>query len=228
VNPNENRAVKSYLRRLDLALRDVPATRRKEIVAEIEAHIGEELTQLPGDPTEAQVMDLLERIGEPEAIAADTREGSDAKPVRAGAMETITLILLLIGGLVLPIIGWIVGAILLWVSKVWTTRDKLIGTLIIPGGLALPFALAYLNTWAAVCVSEGGGSGGPSGPGSITFREYYDPRGIVAECTTTGGIPVWVYLVLMLLLALASIASTIYLARRLRSNASTMELAAIN
>lgn len=43
-------------------------------------------------------------------------------------------------------VGWLVGLILLWSSRMWTIRDKLIGTLIVPGGLAttLLFALAVL------------------------------------------------------------------------------------
>ena len=32
--------------------------------------------------------------------------------------------------------GWLIGLILLWSSRLWTTRDKLIGTLIVPGGIA--------------------------------------------------------------------------------------------
>jgi hypothetical protein len=32
--------------------------------------------------------------------------------------------------------GWFVGVALLWTSKRWSTRDKLIGTFVLPGGLA--------------------------------------------------------------------------------------------
>ena len=218
----ENRAVKNYLQRLDRALSDLPADRRREIVAEIEAHIAAETARMTDEPSDAKVMDLLDRIGEPEAIAADARETTGVKPAAAPgrALEITALILLLVGGLLLPVIGWIVGVILLWASSAWTTRDKLIGTLIVPGGLALPFALGFLNTSASVCVSEGGrfrGSGGPSGP-----------DGIVVDCaTTSGGIPTWLYIASILLLALASIASTVYLARRMRSNPSAVEVAAI-
>ena len=35
----------------------------------------------------------------------------------------------------LPLV-WLVGVVLLWRSRAWTARDKLIGTLLIPGGLA--------------------------------------------------------------------------------------------
>ena len=35
--------------------------------------------------------------------------------------------------LVIPFLGWVAGVVLVWVSRRWTTRDKLIGTL---GGLS--------------------------------------------------------------------------------------------
>ena len=34
----------------------------------------------------------------------------------------------------IPFLGWVVGVVLLWISRLWTTRDKLIGTL---GGLSM-------------------------------------------------------------------------------------------
>jgi hypothetical protein len=35
--------------------------------------------------------------------------------------------------LVIPFLGWVVGVVLVWLSRLWTTRDKLIGTL---GGMS--------------------------------------------------------------------------------------------
>jgi hypothetical protein len=55
------------------------------------------------------------------------------------------LILLLVGGLILPLFGWVIGLVLLWVSSAWNVRDKIIGTVFWPGGLALPLFL-YLTT----------------------------------------------------------------------------------
>jgi hypothetical protein len=52
-------------------------------------------------------------------------------------MEAAALVLLLLGGFVFGV-GWIVGLVLLWSSSVWTWWEKLLGTLIVPGGLALP------------------------------------------------------------------------------------------
>jgi hypothetical protein len=39
-------------------------------------------------------------------------------------------------------IGWILGLVLLWSSRAWSVREKLIGTLFVPGGLATVFFLA--------------------------------------------------------------------------------------
>jgi hypothetical protein len=53
------------------------------------------------------------------------------------------VILLPLGGFALGI-GWLVGLILLWSSRLWTTRDKLIGTLITPGGTSTATTVLYI------------------------------------------------------------------------------------
>ena len=74
--------------------------------------------------------------------------------------------MLLVGGVVLPIVGWFVGAVLLWVSDSWTTNEKLVGTLVVPGGLALPLYLSLMTGYAESCGGPVGGpvtcTGGPS------------------------------------------------------------------
>lgn len=71
--------------------------------------------------------------------------------------EMVTLVLLLFGGLLL-IVGWMVGVLLLWSSKIWTTRDKVIGTAIFPAGvLFVPLLLALSSPYQAdpgnICVT---------------------------------------------------------------------------
>ena len=46
-----------------------------------------------------------------------------------------SVITLLLIGAFLAVVGWVVGVVLLWRSRVWTLGDKLIGTLLWPGGL---------------------------------------------------------------------------------------------
>ena len=52
---------------------------------------------------------------------------------KPGWMEVGALIMLLIGGIVIPIFGWVIGVVLLWVSNAWNVRDKIIGTVVCPG-----------------------------------------------------------------------------------------------
>jgi len=143
-------AVEAYFRRLDEELHDLPRARRSEIVAEIREHVDQALEEMPS-PTEADVRNVLERIGDPAEIAADARERFGIRPLRAGALEVFALILIPIGGIVIPILGWIVGVALLWASHVWTTRDKWIGTLVVPGGLAAAFFLTFFTSYVEVC-----------------------------------------------------------------------------
>ena len=132
-----------------------------------------------------------------------------AIPVRAQRewLEPLAIVLLLLGGL-LGGVGWLVGVVLLWLSDVWTTRDKLIGTLVVPGGLALPLVLFTL-------VAVGSGSSGTIC--SAVANASSAPGGNSATCTSTGGgsshILAWTVLVA---LAVLPILSAAYLARRSR------------
>ena len=86
----------------------------------------------------------------PADIAVDARERFDVRPTSAAApykpgwIEVGALVMLLVGGLIVPIVGWFVGVVLLWVSNAWNVRDKVIGTLFVPGGLG-PIVLPALR-----------------------------------------------------------------------------------
>ncbi|MGD0273554.1 MAG: DUF1700 domain-containing protein [Gaiellaceae bacterium] len=139
---------RDYLKRLKKAARHLPRARRRELLGEIEAHLSE---ALPAGASEAEAQNVLERLGEPEQIAAEAESGSGE---RAGTREWLAIPLLLFGGFAL-MIGWCVGFALLWSSRIWTTRDKLIGTFVVPGGLATVFVLAGF-----ALSSSSSGSGG--------------------------------------------------------------------
>jgi hypothetical protein len=78
----------------------------------------------------------------------------------------VALVLLLVGGVVLPLIGWVIGVVLLWISDAWNTREKVIGTFVVPGGLALPLGLTLFAGYTESCTGPPGGpvtcTGGPS------------------------------------------------------------------
>jgi hypothetical protein len=138
-----------YLDRLDRAADHLPRARRRELVDDIEAHLVEALGH---DPSDAEVLTVLDRLGEPEEIAAAEQPRAEPAPDPRGLHEWAAIILLLLGGFVFGI-GWIAGLILLWSSRAWNTRDKLIGTLFWPGGLVVAFyaSMLYLLGSAEAC-----------------------------------------------------------------------------
>jgi uncharacterized membrane protein len=140
MNVTTDDPVKKYLKQLDAELADLPRGRRHEIVEEIAEHIAEAQAQHPAQ-SEADTRTMLERLGDPADIAADARQRFGVVRARPGWMETAALVLLLFGGFVFGV-GWIVGLILLWSSTVWKPWEKLLGTLVFPGGLVVvPFIL---------------------------------------------------------------------------------------
>jgi hypothetical protein len=154
MKPTTERFVDAYLKQLDSELADLPRLRRKEIVEEISEHIAEARAASPSQG-EAEIRTLLDRLGDPAEIASEAKERFGVQPRKSRALEIATLLLLLVGGVVLPVIGWLIGVVLLWVSDAWDSRDKLIGTLVVPGGLLLPLALLTIGT------SAGGGCSTP-------------------------------------------------------------------
>jgi hypothetical protein len=72
--------------------------------------------------------------------------------------EAVTVFLLLVGGVLLPVVGWLLGAVMLVGSSRWSARDKLAGLLVWPGGLAVPTALvAFAPTRECVYVDDPSG-----------------------------------------------------------------------
>lgn len=78
----------------------------------------------------------------------------DIRAVSRG--DTLTIGLILIGGVVLPVIGWVIGVVRLWRSNTWELREKLLGTLLIPGGLMAPGLLLGLGEPDKSCSGHGG------------------------------------------------------------------------
>lgn len=153
--------VADYLGRLATAATVLPG-RGEELVDEISAHITEALAVPPAagggtsadasaDASVVQVLQVLEQLGRPEDIvraAEDEEPGWGAAPGRSGParraglgiLQAGTVVLLLGGGFLIGL-GWLAGVALLWTSPRWDTRDKLLGTLIWPGGLAAVLAV---------------------------------------------------------------------------------------
>jgi hypothetical protein len=148
MSPTADQLVSMYLKRLDAELASLPRARRREVVQEISQHIEEARAELTTQ-NEAEIRNVLDRLGDPAEIAAEAGERSDVPVRKAGWEEIGALLMLLVGGLILPVIGWFVGVLLLWVSDAWETRDKVIGTLLVPGGLLTPLGLVLVATSAS-------------------------------------------------------------------------------
>jgi len=163
-----NPLVEDYMDRLDRAARTLPRGERRELIAEIRAHLSETIDPKMSD---AEVLTVLDQLGDPEEIV-EAEQPESLPDDRRGTHEWAAIFLLLLGGFVFGV-GWIAGLILLWSSRAWTTADKLIGTFIVPGGLAAGiFALGIGTVGVSeVCSGSNPGpahcTGGPSTAGTV-------------------------------------------------------------
>jgi hypothetical protein len=198
MSTSAQKLVEDYLKRLRLASRELPRDERSELRAQIEEHLRD---ALPPDPTEAATRTALERIGSPDTLVAEHLDRAGLPARRAGTQEWAAIILLLFGGF-LFVFGWIVGVILLWSSRAWTAREKLLSTLVLPGGLA---AVA----WVALSSASGTECGSSGAPGRPT----------ITRCTP-GPSTIHNVLIgaLLIVLLLAPLATAMFLARRARAS----------
>jgi hypothetical protein len=192
MSTSADQLVAAYLKRLDAELAGAPRTRRREVVEEISEHIDEARAGL-ATQGEAEIRNLLDRLGDPAEIAAEARGRPDAPRRRVAWKEIVALIMLPIGGVILPFVGWIVGVVLLWLSDRWTTGDKLIGTLLVPGGLMGAGAFSLAGTSASGC---------------------HAPVGRSLSCPDSG--PSLLKVSLFVALFLLPVITTVFLAWRLR------------
>jgi uncharacterized membrane protein len=144
--------VDEYLGRLEAAAQRMTPDRRRELTGEVREHISAALEQ-EGRSDPSTVRNVLERLGPPEEIVAAEigpawaaagggTIGVDATRGRSwGALEIAAILLLVPGAVFLPFIGPILGIILVWMSAVWSTRVKLIATLVVVVLIVLPVAL---------------------------------------------------------------------------------------
>ena len=184
--------VRRYLAQLDAALRGVEASRREEILAEVQGHIEEGRTGIDPDDA-ASVRTLLDRVGDPAAIAAE----AGAPPLGSPRWDAWAPWLIIFGP-VASGLGWIAGMLILWTSPTWNQRDKLIATFVPLAGLvALFFGLVAALRAAAGC------------PGPATLAS--------TTCTTKGvTLPLGVAILLVVVGLAAHLLPPIHLMRTRR------------
>jgi uncharacterized membrane protein len=179
-----------YVDRLAATARVLPPDQATELVADISDHLREALRP---DADEAEVRTVLDRLGTPRelvAAAGGTAEAPAASPASGtnglGAVEVLALVTLVGAELAfalwpLAVLLWVAGIVLLAVARGWSGRQKLRGFLGLATGFPLLFTTILLPIGGEVstCTSSATGQ----------------------TCTTEGGLPDWVALVALVLLA---------------------------
>jgi len=158
--------VRDYLARLEAAAWPLQPGRRAELADEVGEHIEAALVEA-GRRDVATVRNVLERLGRPEEIVASEVESdappptwsgvapaSTPRPSAWGPLEITSILLLTFGMFVVPFFGPILGLALAWASTRWTTREKLVATLL----FIVIFGLPVLGLMA---VTSGGSSPAP-------------------------------------------------------------------
>jgi uncharacterized membrane protein len=126
--PHGDQIIAGYIARLEAALLPVPIARRQELIEEFRAHIAEARSAISNE-SDADLLNILDRLGDPADTAAAEIGRAESNPPNHGTSRALE-----IAAIVLLVLFWPVGVVLLWISDAWTTRDKLIGTLVPPGG----------------------------------------------------------------------------------------------
>jgi hypothetical protein len=176
--------------RLGRAARRLPRGRRSELVDEIEAHLDEAIAPSASD---AEVLSVLDRLGPPEQIAAAEAPAPSDDP--RGLQEWAAIVLLHFGGIIAGVCR-LGGVVLLWGADAWSTREKWIGTLVVPGGVAT-FLLAL--------------GFGALGPGATCTGGSGEPEACTGGLSTGAEIASGIVLLVLLV---APFVSAVYLARR--------------
>ncbi|HEV2890757.1 MAG TPA: hypothetical protein VGX28_10315 [Frankiaceae bacterium] len=127
-----------YLRTVERGLAPLPRGRRDEVVADLREHLA---ASLEGAATEADVRDVLDRLGAPREVAraalAEAGVVAQPKPV----MEWWAVFLVSAGSVLLPVLGWLAGISMVWSSRIWQRRLKVAATLMFPLGFGGVFVL---------------------------------------------------------------------------------------
>ncbi len=199
--PHGDQLIEGYLARLRAAAANLPAATRDELLNDVRTHIGEARSR-EAEETDASILNMLDRLGDPAEVVTETRERLSIRPQptqRPGIVEIAALVLL-------PFL-WVAGVVLLWWSPCWKVRDKVIGTVCSLGGY--PF-VGVVAIWAAhgAAALTGGGPCGSNASSWCNPPAALDALGHLFE-----------FVIPVALLSLP-VATAIYLVIRLRERSS--------
>jgi uncharacterized membrane protein len=137
--------VEDYLVRLQAEAARLPADQARELVADIDEHLQTALSQ---DASEAEVRNVLERLGTPDELVAEAGGAptTTTVPHRSFASPTgaiLCLVLAEVLSLLLPLSVplWILGLVMMARATVFTEREKWLGFLGLGSGFPLAFVL---------------------------------------------------------------------------------------
>jgi len=223
-NSTTDRLVDDYLTRLADAAVGLPPDRRSELVSEIREHITASLSGGTGTD-ESSVRTMLDRLGEPDDIVAAAMDidppghpvyPQDPPRRQQGIGLEVGAIIMLTAGSLIPVIGWLVGVILLWSSGLWRRSEKVLATLIFPGGLGgiLLWGVAFATFMASqTCVAAGGPiQASPSGTGGPAIASTQGCTGFA--------LPSWLLIPILLIVVMAPVLESVVHLSRALSRAS--------
>ena len=154
----------AYLAELETALAGIAPETRNGILHGVR----EELHGL----SEADAVLRIQELGDPEFIASEARAQAASFEEYASQasreprwFSVVAALLIMLGGIVIPILGSVAGLVMMWFSTTWSRKEKWIATLI-PVAVALLAALlgGALSLWQAQQTQPGGLSPNPLVP----------------------------------------------------------------
>lgn len=147
----QQKIVADYLNDLERALAGVPS----DVATSIVDGIAEELSGLDASEAAARIATL----GDSAFIAREAMAGSvveehpatstQAAPTDQRWYAVLASLLVAVGGYLIPVLGWIAGIIMVWMSNTWRPWEKWVGTLA-PLGLGALVALGNLVVLALI------------------------------------------------------------------------------
>ncbi|GIF96778.1 HAAS signaling domain-containing protein [Catellatospora citrea] len=203
-NSAVQRLISDYLQQVREATVKLSPGPRAELLTQLEDHIRDARHELNDDDVDG-TRAILRSLGTPAQIAAAAFNEPDANPSErtdtGKRYDLATVLLLSVGALCLPVVGWVAGVFMLWNGPRWSLGDKLLGTLVWPlgpSGLMMAGVFLPVGTSVVVCTPDA-----------------------QAICTTDSEAPSWLgYLAVGPFLPVVVLVSTaivcVYLARRAR------------
>ena len=147
--------VEDYLKRLGAEAARLPADQARELVADIDEHL---LAALPQGASEAEVRNVLERLGTPRELVSEA--GGDTQPARKPLVSPVAALWCLVIAelifILIPIaaVFWAVGLVFLFRATVWSQREKLVGLLALGTGFPAAFLFVGMSLVTATSCSQ--------------------------------------------------------------------------